>query len=158
MLLKNIGLLGLLLMGGSCNNNGNSSIEANPDTVANKIVVTDSLPSGCYSQIAQRDTSLLQLENKDSIINGTLSYNIYQKDRNDGTFQADIRGNIISGWYIFKSEGVISVREVAWKINGDELWPATGEIVQKNDTAMFAQPAKLRYDSLHPFKKVPCII
>lgn len=158
MLLKNISLLGLLLIGGSCNNNGNSSVETNSDTVANKVVVTDSLSSGCYSQIAQRDTSLLQLENKDSIINGTLSYNIYQKDRNDGTLQADIEGNIINGWYIFKSEGVISVRQVAWKINGDELWPATGEIVQKNDTAMFAQPEKLRYDSVHPFKKVPCII
>lgn len=161
MLLKNIGLLGMFLFAGSCNNNGKSSAEINADTVVNNsttTINTDSLPSGCYSQIVQRDTSLLQLENKDSIINGSLSYNIYQKDRNDGTLQADIEGNVISGWYIFKSEGVVSVRQVAWKINGHELWPAIGEVVQKNDTAMFAQPDKLRYDSLRPFKKTPCII
>lgn len=161
MLLKNIGLLGMFLFAGSCNNNGKSSVETNADTVASNsttTINTDSLPSGCYSQIVQRDTSLLQLENKDSIINGSLSYNIYQKDRNNGTLQADIEGNVISGWYIFKSEGVISVRQVAWKINGHELWPATGEVFQKNDTAMFAQPDKLTYDSLRPFKKVPCII
>lgn len=161
MILKNIGMLGLFLFAGSCNNKGKSSAEINADTVVNKTTtttVTDSLPSGCYSQIIQRDTSLLQLENKDSIINGSLSYNIYQKDRNDGTLQAGIDGNIINGWYIFKSEGIVSVRQVTWKINGDELWPAIGEVIQKNDTARFAQPDKLRYDSLRPFKKVPCII
>ena len=161
MVLKNIALLGLFLLAGSCNNKGKSSIEVNPDTIANKtatITITDSLPSGCYAQIMKRDTSLLQLENKDNIVNGSLSYNIYEKDRNDGTLQADIDKNIVSGWYIFKSEGIVSVRQVAWKINGDELWPAIGEVVQKNDTAMFAQPDKLRYDSLRPFKKVPCVI
>jgi hypothetical protein len=161
MVLKNITLLGLFLFAGSCNNKGKSSTEVNPDTIVNKtaaITITDSLPSGCYAQIIKRDTSLLQLENKDNIVNGSLSYNIYEKDRNDGTLQADIDKNIVSGWYIFKSEGIVSVRQVSWKINGDELWPAIGEVVQKNDTAMFAQPDKLRYDSLRPFKKVPCVI
>ena len=160
-MLKNIGLLGLFLIAGSCNNKGKSSVEINSDTVVDRTataVIKDSLPSGCYSQIIRRDTSSLQLVNRDSNINGSLSYKIYEKDRNDGTVQADLEGNIINGWYIFKSEGIVSVRQVAWKINGDELWPAIGEVVQKNDTARFAQPDKLRYDSLRPFKKVPCII
>lgn len=160
MVLKNIGLLSLFLIAGSCNTKGKSSSETNADTSMNKeaIVAKDSLPSGCYTQVAQRDTALLQLVNKDSHINGTLSYNYYQKDRNDGTVEADISGNIVSGWYIFKSEGVVSVRQVLWKINGEELWPGMGEVVQKNDTTRFAQPDQLQYDSLHPFKKVPCII
>jgi len=161
MALKNIALLGLLLFAASCNNKGKSSMEVNSDTVVNETaatIIADSLLSGCYSQIMQRDTSLLQLENKNNSINGSLSYSIYEKDRNDGTIQADIDKNILSGWYIFKSEGIVSVRQVAWRINGDELWPATGEVIQKNDTAMFAQPDKLRYDSLRPFKKVPCVI
>lgn len=161
MVLKNIAVLGLFLFAGSCNNKSKSSAEITADTIVNKTAttsITDSLPSGCYSQIMKRDTSLLQLSNKDNSINGSLSYNIYEKDRNDGTLQADIDKNILSGWYIFKSEGIVSVRQVAWKINGDELWPAIGEVVQKNDTAMFAQPDKLRYDSLRPFKKVPCVI
>jgi len=87
-----------------------------------------------------------------------LSYNIYQKDRNDGTLQAEVTGDIIKGWYLFKSEGIISVREVAWKINADELWPATGEVIQRNDTTLFAQPDKLRFDNSRPFKKVACVI
>lgn len=159
MILKNIGILGLFLFTGACNNNGKSSAEVSPDTVANTTTIAvDSLSSGCYSQIVQRDTAFLQLENKGSMVIGSLSYNIYQKDRNDGTLQAELAGNIITGWYLFKSEGVISVRQVSWKIDDDDLWPAIGEMIQKNDTAMFAQPDKLQYDSSRPFKKVPCII
>jgi hypothetical protein len=154
-------LLGLFLLLGSCNDEGKTTPEIKNDSVVNNITSTgivDSLSSGCYSQIVQRDTASLQLENKNSIINGSLSYNIYQKDRNDGTLQAEVTGNIIQGWYLFKSEGIVSVRQVSWKVNEDELWPAMGEVIQKNDTTMFAQPDKLKYDSVHPFKKVPCII
>lgn len=158
MLLKNTGLLGLLLFAGACNNNGKSSPEINSDTVVNNTAVVDSVSSGCYSQIIQRDTSLLQIEQKGSTATGTLSYNIYQKDRNDGTLQAEVTGDIIKGWYLFKSEGIISVREIAWKINADELWPATGEVIQRNDTTLFAQPDKLKFDNSRPFKKVACVI
>ncbi len=160
MLLKNTGLLGLFLFAGACNNNGKSSAEINSDTVVNNTAtaVVDSLSSGCFSQIVDRDTSLLQIQQKENTVNGTLSYNLYQKDRNDGTLQAEVSGDIIKGWYLFKSEGIISVREVSWKINGEELWPAMDEMIPKNDTMMFAQPDKLRYESSRPFKKVPCVI
>ena len=161
MLLKNIGLLGWFLFAGACNNNGKSSAEINSDTVVNNTAATaiiDSLSSGCFSQVVDRDTALLQIQQKGNTVNGTLSYNIYQKDRNDGTLQAEVSGDIIKGWYLFKSEGIISVREVSWKINGEELWPAMGEMIPKNDTMMFAQPAKLRYENSRPFKKVPCVI
>ena len=161
MLLKNIGLLGWFLFAGACNNNGKSSAEINSDTVVNNTAATaiiDSLSSGCFSQVIDRDTALLQIQQKGNTVNGTLSYNIYQKDRNDGTLQAEVSGDIIKGWYLFKSEGIISVREVSWKINGEELWPAMGEMIPKNDTMMFAQPDKLRYENSRPFKKMPCVI
>ena len=159
MAIKNIGLLGLFFIAGSCNNEGKPAAEINNDTVVNNITtVVDSISAGCYSQIVERDTSLLQFENRNNQINGSLSYNFYQKDRNDGTLQAEIAGDTIKGWYLFKSEGIISVRQVLWKVNGDELWPAKGEVIQKNDTTLFAQPDKLKFDKAHPFKKVPCVI
>ncbi len=157
---KNIGLLGLFLIVGSCNNDGKSSPETTTDTIANNTVTVavDTLSPGCYSQIFGRDTAYLQLENKNGAINGSLSYNIYEKDRNDGTVQAELTVDTIRGWYLFKSEGIISVRQLAWKINGDELWPATGEVSQRNDTTVFAQPDKLKFDNSRPFKKVACVI
>jgi len=153
-------LLGFILLGGSCNNEGKTSAEtkALPDSLITSKSIHDSLLSGCYSQMEGRDTSLLQIDNKNMNINGTLSYNIFQKDRNDGTLQAEITGDILKGWYLFKSEGIISVRQVAWKINGSELWPGTGEMVQKNDTMFFSAPGELQYDRTRPFKKVDCVI
>ena len=159
MTIKNIWLPLMILSTGACNNDEIKPAEITADTVISSSVVTvDSLSSGCYSQIIKRDTSLLQLEQKANTVTGALSYNIFQKDRNDGTVQADVTGDIITGWYLFRSEGIVSVRQVTWQINGDELWPGIGEVIQKNDTMLFAQPDKLQYDSTRPFKKVACII
>jgi hypothetical protein len=33
-----------------------------------------------------------------------------------------------------------------------------GKVVQRSDTTRFAEPDKLQYDSLRPFKKVACVI
>ena len=52
----------------------------------------------------------------------------------------------------------MSVRQVSWKVNGNERWPAIGEVVEKNDTTLFKEPEKVRYDSTHPFRKIPCVI
>ena len=161
MSIRNILLLSFTMLGSTCHNEGRTSTETKNDSAGNNSVSTiniDSLPSGCYSQIVARDTSFLQLENKDSSINGALTYNIFQKDRNDGTLQAEVSADILKGWYLFKAEGIISVREVAWKIKDNELWPGSGEVIQKNDTMFFSAPDKLQYDSIHPFKKVACII
>ena len=159
MTIKDIWTGLMILSTGACNNDGRIPAEITADTVITSSVATvDSLSSGCYSQIIKRDTSLLQIEQKANTVTGALSYNIFQKDRNDGTLQADVSGDIITGWYLFKSEGIISVRQLSWKINGDELWPGMGEVIQKNDTMLFAQPDKLQYDSTRPFKKVACII
>ena len=152
--------MSLFFLLASCNDEAKtSSAETNSDTVhAPGMAITDTVPAGCYSQVMDRDTASLQITNKGNAVSGSLSYRIYEKDRNVGTIQADQTGDIIRGWYLFKSEGVVSVREVAWKINGEELWPATGEVTQRNDTTLFAQPNSLKFDNEHPFKKIPCVI
>jgi hypothetical protein len=153
--------LGLVMLFGSCNNEGKTSSEIRSDSTGKEPVskmITDSIPSGCYAQIAGRDTANLQIENKGGSVTGTLSYAIFQKDRNDGTLQAEMSGDILSGWYLFKSEGIISVRQVYWKIKGTELWPGTGEMNEKNDTMFFSLPDRLQYDSTRSFKKVDCIL
>lgn len=155
----NKALLGLVFLLASCNDEAKtSSAEPNADSITTgKGKVADIAAAGCYTQVLERDTASLQIETKGNRITGSLTYNIYGKDRNDGTIQADRIGDIIRGWYLFKSEGIISVREVAWKINGEELWPGIGEVTQRKDTTLFVQPDRLQYDSSRPFKKVPCI-
>jgi hypothetical protein len=161
MPVNSIILLGFILLLVSCNNEGKTSSEIKEDSITREAVnkeIPDALFSGCYSQIAGRDTANLQIENKSGSVGGALSYTIFQKDRNDGTLQGEISGDILTGWYLFKSEGIISVRQVSWKIKGTELWPGTGEMNERNDTMFFSLPGELQYDSTRPVKKVDCIL
>ena len=150
----------LFLLLGACNDDAKTSAATKEGDSVNtpSATITDTVPAGCYLQAMGRDTASLQITTRGNQVNGSLSYRIFEKDRNDGTIQADQSGDVIRGWYLFKSEGVVSVREVAWKINGEELWPANGEVTQRNDTTLFAQPDNLKFDGAHPFKKVPCVI
>ncbi|TXJ25896.1 MAG: hypothetical protein E6Q24_13490 [Chitinophagaceae bacterium] len=154
---------GLLCTLIACNNPGEKiSNNSNPnDSTAASTSATaalDTTLAGCYSSIYKRDTSALQIETRGAVISGPLSYNLFEKDRNDGNFQGEVNGNVLSGWYLFRSEGVMSVRQVAWKIKGNHLWPATGEVQQRGDTMFFKNMDQLQYDSLHPFVKVACTL
>lgn len=153
---------GLLLI--ACNNSGGNT--STDDSIPKGPVEVDIMPTpaidstiqGCYSMISNRDTASLQLIIRDSVITGSISYNLYQKDRNDGTFQGEIIDGMLLTWYMFRSEGVMSVRQEVFRIGKDQLWPAVGEVAVKNDTAYFSKPDHLRFDSTRAFKKVACVI
>jgi len=151
----------LTLFAAACNNPAPTNAEVKTDT--NTVTITnppvvDSVISGCYSLIANRDTASLQLQVKGSEASGSLSYNLFEKDHNDGTFEGEIRNDIILGWYLFRSEGMMSVRQVAWKIGHGSLSPAIGEVTVTNDTARFVNTDKLSFDSSRVFVKVRCVI
>lgn len=149
----------------SCNNNYQATTENTTDkdtslatapTVQPAVIDTSLI--GCYNWIKGRDTAILQLEVKGSNITGSLEYDFFEKDRNDGTIQAEITNGMVIGWYLFRSEGVMSIRQVAWKQGKQALYPATGEMIQRNDTLLFKNTDRLNFDSANAFKKVPCII
>lgn len=143
----------------SCNDEAKTSSAVNNDTANNmQSSITDTISSGCYSQLDNRDTSLLQIQGTKGSVTGTLSYNIFQKDRNDGSFMGEMSNDILSGWYLFKSEGIMSVRQVAWKRKGNELWQGIGEMSEKSDTMRFVNPGALTFDSTRPFRKVECVL
>jgi len=157
------GIISLLII--ACNNSGGNG--HNTDTTGSGPVEVDIMPQsppvdsaiqGCYSMISNRDTASLQLIIKDSSINGSLSYNLYQKDHNVGSFEGEIVDGMLLAWYMFKSEGVMSVRQEVFRIGKDELWPAIGEVSVRNDTAYFSKPDQLKFDSTRAFKRVQCAL
>ena len=142
----------------STNQSESTSVQTDSNHVDRKVTVPDSLLSGCYSLIANRDTASFQVQVKDSSASGSLSYNLFEKDRNDGTFEGELTGDLLLGWYLFRSEGIMSVRQVAWQVHTNSLWPATGEVVVRNDSAFFKDPTKLKFDSTRAFVKTKCTI
>jgi hypothetical protein len=145
-------------------NDGSGNLTDSDTTIVNNdsadlpmaIVKKDTTIGGCYTQIFKRDTVTLQVDITGNNATGPLTYKIYQKDMNDGSIKAELADSIIMGWYLFRSEGIMSVRQVAWRVKPGQLWPATGEIVQRNDTTAFADITKLRFDNTRPFIKVNC--
>ena len=131
---------------------GDSAVVKTPSTTA------DTSIAGCYSYISARDTVAVQLDKKGDNLRGQLSFNYYEKDRNDGVFEGAVEGDIISGFYLFRSEGVMSVRQEIFRYNNGKLIPASGEVVQRNDSTFYKDPASLRFDESRALTKEPCVL
>ena len=148
----------------SCNNEAVQTDTSKSDTAVSEVAPsikneeTDTVFSGCYSMIIARDTASLQIQKKGPLVTGSLSYNLFEKDRNDGTFEGELNNNVLIGWYLFRSEGLMSVRQVAWQVDGNKLYPGFGEIIVRKDSSMFVKPDQLKFDRTRPFVKVKCLI
>ncbi len=144
----------------ACNNEPANQTPTTGDTIVaeSPAATTDTSLVGCYAYITQRDTITMQLNMKGGSLSGPLTYKISEKDRNDGTFTGDVNRDLISGWYLFRSEGVMSVREVIWKKNNNRLMPAIGDMISRGDTMRFRDPANLTYDSTTALTRIQCII
>jgi len=125
-----------------------------PDTI-----VTGARPvalQGCYQMILKRDTANLRLNVKDSTVTGTLEYAFHEKDRNTGTVHGVLRGDVIYADYTFQSEGTTSVREVVFRVQGDALLQAFGDLTEQDGKVVFKDSARLQFQTVTPFLKVAC--
>lgn len=112
--------------------------------------------NGCYQMMMKRDTAALELTVKDTTVTGSLQYNLYEKDRNTGTLQGVLRNDIIYADYTFQSEGMTSVREVAFKIQDGALLQAVGAVSEQNSKVVFKDQATLQFPTDAPFLKTAC--
>lgn len=95
----------------SCTNK--SKVDVVP--VTPEIPVTESLGEKCYVALANQDTITMTFTvNTSNEVNGKLTYSLNQKDKNEGTIVGTIKGDTLIADYTFMSEGVSSVREVAF--------------------------------------------
>lgn len=142
----------------SCGNN-NTAVNNTTDTTAKDTTATIAEPvtkNECYQMIKNRDTAGLQLEVSGTVAKGTLQYNLHEKDRNGGTLQGIIRDSLLVADYTFNAEGVTSVRQIVFKIAGDNLLEGYGDIETVHDTARFKNIEKLKFMSDRPFIKKDC--
>lgn len=144
----------------SCNVNkevkSDAAIRNPPDSVtANSQAIIKLIP-GCYQMIIDKDSAFMNLAVADKKVSGTLQYKRFAKDSNVGNFEGLIENNKISGWYKFHSEGMISVRQVVFKISGSGISEGYGDSGLRNDTAYFKYPQALNFEEDHFYKHVPC--
>ncbi len=150
----------LLVLFISCNVNKevkyDAAIKNPPDSVTSNSKAIINLIPGCYQMIIDKDSALMNLSVVDKKVSGSLQYKRFEKDSNAGNFEGLIENNKISGWYRFQSEGVISVRQVVFKISGGGISEGYGDIALRNDTAYFKYPQALNFEEIHFYKNIPC--
>ena len=115
------------------------------------------LEKGCYVYNDNRSTISLQVLKKEDSITGTLLFALAEKDKNTGRFKGLIKSNVLLAKYTFESEGVESVREVAFRIKNDTLLQGYGPTEMKGEKQVFTTPSSLTFNTEFPLVKKPCV-
>ena len=130
----------------------------NPYSVSEKIIVEELESKECYRAILKKDTISLTLNIKNGqLSSGNLSYNFFEKDKNVGTIVGDFKGDTLIANYTFMSEGVSSVRQVAFLKKGNIYVEGYGDVViDNNGKVTFKDTKQLKFDGKTVLSKVDC--
>jgi hypothetical protein len=113
-------------------------------------------PNACYRYASLTDTISLKLIYVGESITGTLVYKLHEKDKNMGTILGFMRGDVLVADYTFMSEGVQSVREVAFKKDGNYFVEGYGEMKEINNRMIFNNTDSLRYNEKFKLSEIKC--
>lgn len=130
----------------------NSAAVGNKDTTG-----TNHMETACYLAVQNRDTILLQLQVKDSLVSGKMQYRNFGMDGNIGTLEATRRNNRMEGSFRYFAEGMWSVREIILEQRDGYLVQAqTTDMHYTGDTVRFKHKNNPTFDEQRVFKKVDC--
>jgi hypothetical protein len=110
----------------------------------------------CYAYTSGKDTVRLTLAATQPTVTGQLSYRYFEKDHNEGTIRGAMHGDTLRAEYTFQSEGVASVREVAFLRRGTGFVEGYGDVVERGGAMVFKQTNALRFTSANTLAPVPC--
>ena len=134
----------------SCNDNTPTKEE-----MVKPVMLTE--PAACYGLLSNnKDTVLLHIAITDNKASGELVYNLWQKDKNSGTFKGEMKGDTLFANYTFMSEGIESSRELAFLKAGDGFREGYGRIDEKSGQPGFSDKAAIKFDSNFFLRKIDC--
>jgi len=110
----------------------------------------------CFQSIKNRDSAFLSLKYNDNQLTGSLIYNLYEKDKNNGTLTGIVKGDTIIADYTFQSEGTTSTRQVVWLKQNDQLIEGYGDVSEVDGKTKFKDISKLNFKQSIVFNKVDC--
>ena len=141
-------LFGFLGLVASCNNQPQNSKNNKPPNRTGDLK--------CYSYINNKDTVLLKTKYTGDSVTGTVVYNFFEKDKNTGTIQGQINDDLLIADYTFISEGMSSVRQVAFKKSGNNFIEGYGDIEDINGKIVFKNIDSLNFNHSMVLKEVDC--
>lgn len=126
------------------------------NTVPQEVIAekTTDLNLGCYVFDDGKNIVSLEINENGEEIKGNLTYALSEKDKNSGKFTGKFKEGILIADYTFQSEGKESIRQVAFKAEGDKLIEGYGEI--NNEDTAFKDISNIEFTSTMPLTKTEC--
>lgn len=116
----------------------------------------DSSATKCYAYYTDKDTVRLTMTQTGESVSGDLMYQLSGKDRNTGTISGRLQGDTLLADYTFQSEGVESVREVAFLTKDGGLVEGYAPVAEQNSKMVFSDRNALKFTSNMPLRPISC--
>ena len=136
----------------SCNDTNEVSENKDADSTA----TSNNGNKNCYQYINNRDTVTLNTVNDNGSISGFLSYSYFEKDKSSGPISGKMEGDLLVADYMFESEGTKSVRQVAFKKEGDSFLEGYGDLEERDGKTYLKNTDSLDFSHSNPLKKIKC--
>lgn len=133
----------------ACNNQSKTNTPAELSKKMNE-------PTTCYSYTKDNNNVQMQITIVDNLVSGYLLFEYYQKDKNSGIIKGEMKGDTLYAEYSFISEGVNSVKEVAFLKKEDEWTEGFGDIEEQSGKMVFKNKATLKFENNIPLTKTEC--
>ncbi len=150
--MKTFNILIFAVLLASCNTQV-KEVETNTSAIVDQ---KNTKGTNCYLYADPTDTVSLNLTHLGDSVTGTLVYNFKEKDKNTGTINGRMNGNILIAEYTFLSEGIQSCRQVAFKLQGNNLVEGYGESYSQNDKVLFRNTDSLSFKGSMKLVEIAC--
>jgi hypothetical protein len=114
-----------------------------PPTVAAPNAVAQTT---CYALRFKKDLDAIQLTITGDDVTGLYAVEPHEKDGAHGSIKGKKTGDQITGIFLYMIEGSIQSEEVMFKMSGDKLLKANGELVDKGGVLMLKDKAKVKWE------------
>lgn len=112
--------------------------------------------TSCFACTKNQDTIFMQLTLRDSVATGDLIYNLYEKDKNKGTFKGFMKGDTLLANYSFSSEGLQSMRQVIFLLKGNIFLCGSGSMKGQGNEMVFSNKKDITFNTTLVLKPVDC--
>ncbi|MCD8539739.1 MAG: hypothetical protein LRY55_08195 [Leadbetterella sp.] len=147
-------LLFLSLAVFACNNASKESSGSDADTTEEIKVMIPA--QTCYLGIIGRDSIFLKTERFPNVVTGMLEFKHYEKDRSTGEIDGILKGDTLVADYRFTSEGIQSVEQVIFLLQGDTAVEGYGDKEEKDGKMVFKDLTKITFDKSVILNKTAC--
>ena len=130
--------------------------EKQPEEVQPEPQVQEVATNECYEYVKGKDTITANFIIQNKTVSGDLTYAYFEKDKNSGTIVGTMNGDTLVANYTFNSEGVESVRQVAFIRKNKTLTEGYGESEEVNRAMVFKDLSQLNFSNSTVLTEIPC--